>query len=201
MDPSFVDPTNWRAALPVLTGRLVTLLEPVAHHAGPLLDLFATGEVGRFGLEEPVTEETVQQLIARAQVERGSGTALTYLVGVGSMRTFAGVIQVRQLDPMFETAEWECLIAPAWRGTGVFVEAARLVASFVFGSVGAYRLEARVLVQNGRANGALRKIGAVQEGVLRRSVRRGGEYFDQVLWSVLKEDWGDRWLSPVSRVH
>ena len=48
-------------------------------------------------------------------------------------------------------------------------------------------------LQNGRANGALRKLGAVQEGVLRQSVRRGGEYVDQVLWSMLKEDWGDHW--------
>ena len=61
--------------------------------------------------------------------------------------------------------------------------------------------EARVLLQNGRANGALRKLGAAQEGVLRRSVRRGGEYLDQVLWSMLKEDWGDHWMSTSPRVH
>ncbi|PYR32420.1 MAG: 30S ribosomal protein S5 alanine N-acetyltransferase, partial [Acidobacteria bacterium] len=49
--------------------------------------------------------------------------------------------------------------------------------------------------------GALRKLGAVQEGILRRSLRRGGEYLDQVLWSLLKEDWGPRWVSTGSRVH
>jgi RimJ/RimL family protein N-acetyltransferase len=42
---------------------------------------------------------------------------------------------------------------------------------------------------------------AVQEGILRRSVRRAGEYFDQVLWSMLKEDWGDHWVAIASRVH
>ena len=57
------------------------------------------------------------------------------------------------------------------------------------------------MLQNGRANGALRKLGAVQEGVLRRSVRRGSEYCDQVLWSLLKEDWGDHWVSTAPRVH
>ena len=87
-------------------------------------------------------------------------------------RAVVGLIQVRQLDPSFEAAEWECTLAPSVRGTGVFLEAARLVGSFAFGTVGARRLEARVLLQNGRANGALRKLGAVQEGVLRRSVRR-----------------------------
>ena len=91
-------------------------------------------------------------------------------------------------------------LVPSARGTGVFVEAARLVGSFVFGSLGTHRLEARVLLQNGRANGALRKLGAVQEGVLRRSVRRAGEYHDQVLWSLLKEDWAHKTPST-ARVH
>ena len=32
----------------------------------------------------------------------------------------------RSLDPAFEAAEWECTIAPSSRGTGVFIDAARL---------------------------------------------------------------------------
>ena len=39
------------------------------------------------------------------------------------------------------------------------------------------------------ADDGVRKIGAVQEGVLRRSFLRNGEYLDQVLWTVLEEDW------------
>ena len=38
------------------------------------------------------------------------------------------------------------------------------------------RLEARAVVQNGRGNGALRKLGAVQEGVLRGSLLKDGKY-------------------------
>jgi RimJ/RimL family protein N-acetyltransferase len=71
----------------------------------------------------------------------------------------------------------------------LFVEGARLVLNFAFDTVGVQRLEARAAVANGRGNGALRKIGAVQEGVLRRSFLRNGRYHDQVLWSVLAEDW------------
>jgi len=110
-------------------------------------------------------------------------------------------VHVRQLDAAFEAAEWECTLMPAVRGTGIFIDVARLVGSFAFGSVGVRRLEARTLLENGRANGALRKLGAVQEGILRRSVRRGTEYLDQVLWSLLKEDWGEHWVSTAPRVH
>jgi len=47
----------------------------------------------------------------------------------------------------------------------------------------------------------LNKLGAVQEGILRRAVRRGGAYHDQVLWSMLEDDWSDHWVMTASRVH
>ena len=92
-------------------------------------------------------------------------------------------------------------LAPSARGTGVFLDAARLLGSFAFGSVGTHRLESRVVLQNGRANGALNKLGAVQEGILRRSLRRSGTYHDQVLWSMLEDDWSDHWVMTAARVH
>jgi len=200
-DSTLAAATAWRAELPVLAGRLVTLREPTAHDLTALFDLLSTSDATRFGLDEPVTEFAVQQLIDRAARDRAAGTAFTYVILLSAARALAGVIQVRQLDPTFEAAEWECTLAASSRGTGVFLETARLTGSLAFGTVGAHRLEARVLLQNGRANGALRKLGAVQEGVLRRSVRRHGEYVDQVLWSMLKEDWGDHWMSTAPRVH
>ena len=55
---------------------------------------------------------------------------------------------------------------------------------FAFDEVGIQRLEARSAVANGRGNGALQKIGATREGVLRKSFLRDGEYHDQVIWSI-----------------
>ena len=44
-------------------------------------------------------------------------------------------------------------------------------------------------VQAGRGDGALRKIGAVQEGILRKSFLRDGKHLDQALWSIIAQDW------------
>jgi RimJ/RimL family protein N-acetyltransferase len=200
-ETSIVGVSAWRNELPSLTGRTVVLREPVAQDLGPLVDLLSLGDATRFGLDEPVSEVGVQELIDRFARDRNSGAAFTYVITLAAARTIVGLAQVRQLDPSFEAAEWECTIAPSSRGSGIFLEAARLVGSFAFGVIGTHRLEARVLLQNGRANGALRKLGAVQEGVLRRSARRAGEYVDQVLWSLLKEDWGEHWVSTAPRVH
>ncbi|HXI28887.1 MAG TPA: GNAT family N-acetyltransferase [Vicinamibacterales bacterium] len=193
--------SDWRAELPTLTGRSVTLREVAPQDLGPLVDLLSVHDATRFGIDSPISDVAVQELIDRAAVARLAGKSFTYAVVANPSRTLIGLAQVRQLDPAFEAAEWELTIAPSSRGTGVFLDAARLLGSFTFGAVGTHRLEARVLLQNGRANGALRKLGAVQEGILRRSLRRAGEYFDQVLWSLLKEDWGDHWVSIAPRVH
>jgi RimJ/RimL family protein N-acetyltransferase len=200
-DPTVLSTCNWRTELPTLTGRIVALREPASSDLGPMVDLLSVADATRFGLDEPVIDLGVQDLIERIARDRAAGLSFTYVISLSGARTLVGLIQVRQLDPSFEAAEWECTLAPSSRGTGIFLEASRLVGSFAFGSVGAHRLEARVSLQNGRANGALRKLGAVQEGILRRSVRRGGEYHDQVLWSMLKEDWGDHWVSTAPRVH
>ena len=193
--------SNWHSELPMLTARLVTLREPTAADLRPLIDLRSISDATPFGIEESSPELAVQQLIDHAARDRAAGTAFTYVVTISSTRAVVGLVQVRQIDLTWESAEWECTIVPSWRGTGVFLETARLVGSFAFGTVGVHRLESRVALRNGRANGALRKLGAVQEGVLRQSVRRGGEYVDQVLWSLLREDWGELWMSTAPRVH
>ena len=200
-DLTLMTVSNWKSELPTLTSRLVTLREPTSSDLGPLVNLLSLHDATHFGLDQPASEIAVQQLIERAARDRAAGLGFTYVITLNPSRTLVGLIQVRQLDPSFEAAEWECTIAPSARGSGVFLETARLVGSFAFGSVGAHRLEARVLLQNGRGNGALRKLGAVQEGVLRRSLRRRGEYLDRVLWSMLKEDWGEHWVSTAPRVH
>src|ERR1043166_1414012 len=192
---------NWRSELPTLSARMVTLREPEPSDLRPLMDLLLLAARSRFGIDDPVSEVSVQQMLDRIARDREAGIAFTFLITVTSTRAVIGLVQARQIDLSWESAEWECTLAPSWRGTGALLETARLVGSFAFGTVGVHRLEARVLLRNGRANGALRKLGAVQEGVLRESVRRGSAYLDQVLWSVLKEDWGEHWVSTAPRVH
>ncbi len=191
---------DWKIGLPPLTGRLVALREPILHDAEALLDLLLTSDATRFGLDEPITDLAVRHLIERCASDRLSGQAFTYAITMQQSRLLVGLIQVRQLYLDFSSAMWECTIAPSARGTGIFLEAAQLVGSFAFDSVGTYRLEARARLHNGRANGALRKLGAVQEGILRGSTQ-SGDHGDQVLWSTLKDDWGNRWMPTAARVH
>ena len=69
------------------------------------------------------------------------------------------------------------------------MDSAELVIEFAFETLGVHRLEARAAVLNGRGNGALRKLGAVQEAVLRKSFQHNGQFLDQVLYTIVDEDW------------
>jgi RimJ/RimL family protein N-acetyltransferase len=104
------------------------------------------------------------------------------------MTTAVGLFQIHQTEPGFATAEWGFALGSPFWGKGFFSEGSRLVLDFAFDVLGVHRLEARAAVCNGRGNGALRKAGALQEGILRRSLLRNGEYLDQVLWAIIDSD-------------
>jgi len=181
--------TNWQAALPVMSGATFTMRELRIEDAPSLLAMLTTEEVARFISPPPTTVEGFERFIAWTHHERRAGSYACFAIVPNGMEAAMGIFQVRSLDPGFGTGEWGFAMGSQFWGTGIFVEAARLVLDFAFEVIGAERLEARAAVANGRGNGALRKIGAVQEGLLRRSFLRNGQHHDQVLWGILADDW------------
>jgi ribosomal-protein-alanine N-acetyltransferase len=180
---------DWRHGLPVLANDELTLRELRTSDAEALLDLLTKEEVARFISPPPTTVDGFERFITWARRERLAGRYICFAVVPEGMDTAIGIFQVRQLDPGFSTAEWGFAIGHAFWGTGVFTAAARLTIDFSFEVVGVHRLEARAAIANGRGNGALAKIGAVKEAVLRQSFLRGGRHYDQALWAIVREDW------------
>ena len=181
--------TNWKTALPVMAGSNFTLRELQVEDAPSLLAMLSTEEVARFISPPPTTVEGFERFIKWTHRERQAGNYACFAIVPQGMTTAIGIFQVRSLEPGFGTAEWGFAMGSAYWGSGIFTEGARLVLGFAFDTVCVNRMEARAATANGRGNGALRKIGAVQEGVLRRSFLRSGVYYDQVLWGILAEDW------------
>jgi ribosomal-protein-alanine N-acetyltransferase len=184
--------TDWREGLPVLAGSMVTLRELRPSDAASLCALLTTEEVSRFISPPPTTVEGFERFIAWTLRQRRAGSYACFAVTIDSTDTAIGIFQLRELEPGFGTAEWGFAIGSAYWGTGVFQDGAELMINFAFETVGVHRLEARAAVKNGRGNGALKKIGAVQEGLLRKSFQKDGEYLDQALWTILNDDWTPR---------
>ena len=181
--------SDWRQSLPVLTGAGITLRELELSDAPSLFAMLTTEEVARFISPPPSTVQGFERFITWTKEQRAAGQYICFAVVPDGMTEAIGLFQVRALVPDFSTAEWGFALGSAFWGTGLFVEGARLVVDFSFDKVGTHRLEARASAENGRGNGALRKLGAVQEGLLRRAFLRNGRYHDQVLWSIIDTDW------------
>jgi RimJ/RimL family protein N-acetyltransferase len=181
--------TDWKQGLPVLAGTMVKLRALRASDAQSLFTLLTTEEVSRFISPPPTSVDGFEKFIAWTHRQSRAGSYACFAVTLDTTDTAIGIFQLRELEPGFGTAEWGFAIGSAYWGTGVFQDGAELLINFAFEVVGVHRLEARAAVRNGRGNGALRKMGAVQEGVLRKSFLKNGEYLDQALWTILDDDW------------
>jgi ribosomal-protein-alanine N-acetyltransferase len=181
--------TDWRQSLPVMVGRQVVLRELRASDAASLCALLNTEEVARFISPPPTTVEGFERFIAWTLTQRASGTYASFAVTIQGCDTAIGIFQIREMERGFGTAEWGFAIGSSFWGTGVFQDAAERMLEFAFTTLGVHRLEARAAVMNSRGIGALRKIGAVKEGILRKSLERNGQFLDQALYAILESDW------------
>jgi RimJ/RimL family protein N-acetyltransferase len=187
--PSPETTNDWRSGLPALAGTLVTLCELRVSDAASLFLALASDEVTRFISPPPSSVEGFERFIAWSHRQRAAGQYVCFAVVPRGSDTALGLFQIRSLEPAFGAAEWGFALAPELWGTGFFSDGAQLAIGFAFDTLGAHRLEARASVRNSRGNAALRKLGALREGTLRNSFLRNGEYHDQVLWSILADEW------------
>ena len=183
---------NWRNLPPVLTRPGVVLREVEPGDAVPLFALLSRDGVSQVVYPVPATVGDLAGQIDLARMERLAGRGICFVVLVDQRPQPVGLFRVRELERGFRTAQWEFVLAPELWGGGVFFAAAPAVVDFAFDVLGAHRLEGRAPACSGRANGALRKMGAVQECVLRRSLQQDNVWIDQALWTLVADDWRKR---------
>ena len=193
--------SDWRTALPALAAEGVTLRALRASDAPTLHAMLTTEEVARFISPPPSTVEGFEKFIAWTHARRAEGRYVCFGLVPAGRTDAVGIIQLRALDKEFAVAEWGFAIGSPYWGTGLFQTAARQVLDFAFKALPVCRLEARAVVVNGRGNGALKKLGASCEAVLRRSFRKDASRMDQMLWSILRSDWLFLNAKPAGRAH
>jgi RimJ/RimL family protein N-acetyltransferase len=191
---------DWTSGLPVFKSKRMMLRELVKSDAATLLAMLRTEEVARFISPPPTTPDGFEKFIQWAIGQRQAGNQMTFGMVPEGYDHAVGLVQVRAIAPKFSVAEWGFAVGSPFWGTGLFLASARTTIDFAFQHTGVNRLEARAAVQNGRGNGALRKLGAIQEGILRGSLLKDGKYLDQIMWAIVANDWyqsNSGWQSTV----
>jgi ribosomal-protein-alanine N-acetyltransferase len=181
--------SGWSAGLPTMAGPVCTLRELAATDAPSLYAQLTTEEVARFISPPPTSVEGFEQFIAWAHRERSQGRYACFAVVPAGSEEAVGIFQVAVTDPHDRVADWGFVIGSKYWGTGMFLTGARRVLEFAFTTLRVERLEARAVPENGRGTGALLKVGAIREALLRGSLVRCGKHLDQALWVITRRSW------------
>lgn len=75
------------------------------------------------------------------------------------------------------------------RKRGDTVDAVVSLIRYSFDELGLHLIHAEVLVENEKSRSLLEKLGFQQEGILRQRVYKGGAFHDQLIFSLLKEEY------------
>jgi RimJ/RimL family protein N-acetyltransferase len=80
-------------------------------------------------------------------------------------------------------------IAPAQQGHGYATEAAGLLLGYLFGARGKHRVHASCDARNAASAAVLERLGMRREGHLRASTWAKGEWTDDLLYGLLRDEW------------
>ena len=178
--------------LPELVSSRLTLRELTRSDAPSLWANLSTEDVQRYIAPAPTTLEGFEVFIQWTIRERKAGRFLCYGIVPRGHDRAVGIFEAWPVEPTFRVAETRVSLGLAFWGTGLFQDSARLFLQFLFEGLSVHRVEGRAAASNLRGNAAVRKLGAVDKGLLRKCFLVRGEYADHVLWSILAEDWRRR---------
>jgi [ribosomal protein S5]-alanine N-acetyltransferase len=133
------------------------------------------------------TPEGGRAFISRQWSRQTSGEGLSLAIADRATDEAVGlIVLMRRLSPA--TAEIGYWVIPGERRKGRATSAIGLLCRWAIESMGLVRLEARVMPANEPSLRALRRVGFITEGVLRRQYYSGGMHHDMVGLSLIADD-------------
>ena len=180
--------TQWTAPV-ALTGRFIRLEALAARHAAGIYRHADAETVALLSRGGP-TEHSVQgwaEYIGRLNAVPGR---VNWAVVVREGEQVAGRVSYSSVNPADHWAEIGTMLTPPFQGGFCNPEAKLLLMERAFTVLGAGRIHFKVDARNARSRAAMHKLGATEEGTLRRyQVRPDGTARDSVMFSVLPEEW------------
>jgi RimJ/RimL family protein N-acetyltransferase len=181
---------------PITLEGSVVRLEPIRpEHAGIFWEVAknALDDIFQWIPYRMKTPEDFQQLIDKAFAEQGRGESIVFATierGSGQVIGSTRFMNVDRVNRRVEIGStW---IAPSWQRTAVNTEAKYLMLRHAFEVWKCIRVELKTDALNQRSRNAILRIGAKEEGTLRRHVLTWtGRVRDSVYFSILDSEWPD----------
>jgi RimJ/RimL family protein N-acetyltransferase len=175
----------------VLEGTHVRL-EPLGpHHIAGLCAVGLDPEIWRLTIAKVDSPVAMERYVAQALAEQRSGMALPFATVLRTSGQVIGSTRYHSPTPAHRRVEigWTWL-GRAWQRTAANTEAKYLMLRHAFEQWDCLRVEFKTSSLNQRSRAALRRIGAVEEGVLRsHMINEDGTVRDSVYFSILLDEW------------
>jgi RimJ/RimL family protein N-acetyltransferase len=183
----------WPAPVPVapLEGKLVRLEPLEARHEEELAVESATDEIWQYLVSfQGRTREEFAKYFRQALDDRATGSAVPFAIRSLHDGSAVGMTRLKNLVREHRKAMVGSWIVPRMWGTGANTEAKLMLLEFAFETMQCIRVEFQTHKENARSIAALRKLGAVEEGLLRSCVLLSdGRRRDNVVFSVIDMEW------------
>ena len=175
----------------VLEGRLVRL-EPLSlDHAGPLADAGADPAIYRWFAGRPGPPGGFHAWVEAALDEQARGVSLPYATIDAQTGRVVGSTRFLNIVPAHLRVEiGSTWLDPASQRTGANREAKFLMLRHAFETWRVRRVEFKTHALNAQSRTALARLGAVEEGILRKHIiMDDGSPRDSVYFSVVDDEW------------
>ncbi len=175
-----------------LAGRRVRM-EPLdlERHFEGLVAIGLEPELWRWTQDECLTPEALRVYLERAMSEQREGRSLPFATVDLTRGRIAGCTRFGNIDRRNRRMEigWTWVGKPFQR-SHVNTEAKYLMMRHAFDDLGCVRVELKTNVLNEKSRNAMKRIGCVEEGVLRKhAVNVHGVWRDTIYYSVLDTEW------------
>jgi N-acetyltransferase len=180
--------------LPLTLDGSVVRLEPVRHeHAELFWDVAKNDmeDIFRWIPYAVKTREDFKTLVNKVLDEQARGESVGFATVERSSGRVIGSTRFMNIDRANRRVEiGSTWIAPAWQRTAVNTEAKYLMLRHAFEVWGCIRVELKTDALNQKSRNAILRIGAKEEGTLRRHVVTWtGRVRDSVYFSILDSEW------------
>jgi RimJ/RimL family protein N-acetyltransferase len=175
----------------VLEGDYVRLEPMTLEHLPGLSEVGLDEEIWRFTTVMIRSPEEMRSYMESALTLQREGTTLPFVTIERSSGRIVGSTRFGNYDPANRRIEigWTWIARP-WQRTAINTEAKYLMLSHAFEKIRCVRAELKTDVLNAPSRKAMLRIGAKEEGILRKhTLMWTGRYRDSIYYSILDEEW------------
>lgn len=148
-------------------------------------------EIWQYSLMAIQNKEDLKDYFQQAINARKEGNSYAFVVFDKLTKEWVGCTRFYDIQLKFQSTQigYTWYKKSVW-GTGLNMHCKFLLLQFAFDNWGLERVEFRADYNNKRSIAAMKKIGCIEEGVLRSHLpKQGGGRRDSIILSILKDEW------------